>query len=413
MFKASLPNGLRAAELTPPVSKSDAMRALILGDLLGVPVHLPPEPPEDVSIVSAALTQLSGPEETVEIDARDGGAPFRFLTAFACACPGKCISINAHERLRNRPHEPLFNALARFGESAGIELQYQQWPIRVDTRRARYPSEICMSVRPSSSQYPSALLLMLAALQSREEIRRGSLTFSGEAVSRAYLEMTVSWLRIAGFMVELEQRRAVIEDFSAADHLPEVPLDWSSVAYLVPWAWRSGGAIAVSPEADHADKLLLELLADAGLKTKLREGKLEVSGELRSGFRLDAARAPDLAPALATLAAIAPGPSLIENVSTLRVKESDRVSFITDLAKSLNVKYNLEKERLLIHGRPSLVEEITVSSADDHRRVMASAGLLPLGCRAVLLDAVTPVAKSFPAFWSETARCGLALEETA
>ena len=55
--------------------------------------------------------QTSAPHEDISVEAGEGGTTFRFLTALAAARPGK-TRIEMHERLRSRPHEPLFEGLA-------------------------------------------------------------------------------------------------------------------------------------------------------------------------------------------------------------------------------------------------------------------------------------------------------------
>jgi len=67
--------------LKPPLSKSDAQRALVLAEALGVPletvVPADEELPRDVRVLQKGLEQLR--EQKADIDCHDGGAPFRFL----------------------------------------------------------------------------------------------------------------------------------------------------------------------------------------------------------------------------------------------------------------------------------------------------------------------------------------------
>lgn len=106
--------GWQMTTLDPPRSKSDAQRALALAALLAPTrgaseVDLGAGPwPSDVEVLRGGLPALAQPD--VDLDCRDGGAPFRFLLTQAGAVVG---AYGALQRLSapRRPPPPTVVAL--------------------------------------------------------------------------------------------------------------------------------------------------------------------------------------------------------------------------------------------------------------------------------------------------------------
>ena len=93
--------------LIPPVSKSDAHRALVISSILGLKEPLPDEAlPADVSVLREGLAVLA--RGGSEIECHDAGAPFRFLLAQAAVTPQARVKLFGTPRLAERPHAALF-----------------------------------------------------------------------------------------------------------------------------------------------------------------------------------------------------------------------------------------------------------------------------------------------------------------
>ena len=96
------PAPLRPATLNPPLSKSDAHRALCLARALKLPSStvLPANEvlPNDVRVIAAGLDALEANSSEL-IDCADGGAPFRFLVTQAALTPGRTTRLTGTERL--------------------------------------------------------------------------------------------------------------------------------------------------------------------------------------------------------------------------------------------------------------------------------------------------------------------------
>jgi len=109
---------------------------------------------------------------------------------------------------------------------------------------------------------------------------------------------------------------------------------------------------------------------------------------------------PDVAPAISVLAAHLVNGILLSGTERLRFKESDRFNGMRRLVAALGGEFEQQANgQVLIrrgHGQRS---GIAVACASDHRLVMAAA------IADLEVDNRECVAKSFPNFWQELAKC--------
>ncbi len=397
--------------MLPPVSKSDTIRALILRHIRRESLDFPAPPHcTDVEDVIGALRQLESDREEVEISIRLGAAPLRFILALAAVTPGRKIAINARPSLRKRPHAVLIDALRRGLGNHGLKIDSDNWPIRIDTTNLRQPHRLSFSVGPLSSQFPSALALAGAEAVRNRGCKSVAVALSRGAVSSGYLGLTVNWMSSAGFSVEQEESTLAVKGFSPVEWEPKLAKDWSSIAYLLVWAWKSGAAVEVDAAENHPDVAVVKILRESGLDVDISGGLIRVNGELTGALDADAEKNPDLVPTLAVLALAAPLPSWFDNVKVLKHKESDRLKFILDVVKRAGGKADLSAGKLTIFPSQSLPRRIHIETENDHRRAMAGSVMAAIGNTEVFIDEPASVDKSFPGFWDEIEKCGAIIE---
>lgn len=395
--------------LVPPLSKSDAQRALVIADLLGVPFAdvLPPNEllPTDVQVLHDGLLALR--TQASAIDCRDGGAPFRFLLAQAAVLPGRLVEFRGTERLGERPHGPLVAALRDSLADRGLRIKEgQPWPLVLQSpAQLRGPFSFRVT-GAQSSQYASALLLASARL-ARESGEVVSLGIAGERVSELYFRLTRDWLERTGFHVAGDDTELWISAPRSPQALPSIPGDWSSIGYLLAFSWVSGLAVErLRFSSGHPDEQLVGVLAGVGLA--LEEGRL--LGVASRGFEVDARQLPDAIPTLAAIATRLPVPSSFTHTGILTVKESDRRAAVVRLLTGAGVKALVDGETLVVHpGAPT--RGIVFDAEDDHRMAMTAAVLAALHEQSLTLRGARSVAKSFPRFWDEAAKVGVRPEE--
>ncbi|MCP3141972.1 3-phosphoshikimate 1-carboxyvinyltransferase [Pyxidicoccus xibeiensis] len=416
------PSALSASPLTPPVSKSDAQRALVLGHLTGawplpsVQAESDEDLPADVRVMRRGIQSLRlppGPQR--DVDCADGGAPFRILVTQAAVTPGAHVRFTGTPRLGERPHGPLFTSLKDALGPAGLTLtEGTPWP--VELRAPSDTSKVAPVFRvpgAQSSQYASSLLLGAAALHLRER-RDWSVEIDGPLTSAGYMDLTVTWLRRFGFEVRESTGRYTVAGHEAPPSAPPLPGDWSSLGYLLLVAWKTGGTVErADPGSAHPDGAILRLIEQVGLKA-VPTGQthtMKVQGRLTGGLQASGKECPDLLPTLAALACVLPAPSTLTDVGILRVKESDRLEGIRSLVAAYGGTTDLQGESLQIRPPAAPPARFAMDSRGDHRMAMVSATLSVLSGAPLDLTGPECVEKSFPGFWRQLSRSGALISQ--
>ena len=121
---------------------------------------------------------------------------------------------------------------------------------------------------------------------------------------------------------------------------------------------------------------------------------------------VDIGEVPDLAPAVAAVAAAACGDTKIINAGRLRLKESDRIESIVSCLGSLGVSAEAVDDGITIHGTGRAAGGET-DTAGDHRIVMMAAVLSLITDNKAVIHGSGAVAKSYPTFFSEMENAGL------
>lgn len=395
-----------------PSSKSATNRALLLAALSDAPVEVVhPLDADDtrallrclgamgarIRTVSGGIVlhgPLSGGGEVVTLDAGDSGTAARFLTAIAAAMPGT-FRITGSKRLSERPMGELVSALRSLGADIAEESGAGCLPLLVrGGALSGGPVEVDAS---RSSQFLSALML-LGAAGVDVEVRA-----TGSVASAPYAALTARSLRAFGHRVEGAGPWRVGPGVRGPS-LYEVPADYSSAVPLMAAAGACGGDILLtglewpSPEAD---ALAVAVLRDMGLAISVERGGLAARCErgALSPVNAQAGAFPDAVPALAALAAFAPGESRFEGVGHLRWKESDRLESLSDLLGRAGGSASAGSDRLTVRGGLAGTSR-PLATFRDHRIAMA-AGILSVGRPGLLIEDPDSVRKSYPGFFRD------------
>lgn len=408
---AEVRGGLRV-----PSSKSATNRALLAAALTEARVEiLDPLESGDTDALRACLSAMGArieptpgglavsgplrgdPVREIVLDCRDSGTAARFLTAAAAATPGRFL-LTGSQRLRQRPMAELIAALAQLGARIACEEEPGGLPLRVEGGRLRSGSVTVDASR--SSQFLSALLLAGVSVEGGLTVRA-----AGGVVSAPYVRMTIDTLRELGHRVEEGEGLRVARGEALAPRY-ETPGDYSSAIPLLAAAGAAGGRVSLTglrwPSGD-ADAGALPVLSDLGLVIEARADAVEASGspaDLRP-VRVRAADFPDAVPALAALAALAPGESRFDGIGHLRLKESDRIAALAALLEAAGARAVAGTDSLIVAGPASApAVPARLATAGDHRIAMAAA-LLSLRLPNLLVENPACVAKSYPGFFRD------------
>ncbi len=394
-------------------SKSESNRALIIQALCSE--HFEIENLAKAQDTVTLKTLLDRSEKTDEIyDTGPAGTTMRFLTAYLATLPGKRI-LTGSERMKQRPIGLLVNAL----NELGADIQYLEKegypPLQINGNKIKGGEiEIDGSI---SSQFISALLLISPVMQNGLVIK-----FKGNIISRPYINMTLKMMeefRVYGqwhgnsISVSPQQYHKK----SDPDYKYLVDGDWSAASY-----WYSMAALA--NEADlkvmglkhpslQGDSIVSELYSFFGIKTNYIENgihltKIKVKDE---HFGYNFSDCPDIAQTAAVTAAALKIPSFFNGLSTLKIKETDRLLALQQELKKFNCKMDIINDEAIELSPENFVgSEQAIATYEDHRMAMA---FTPLALKSENINIMHPevVSKSYPHFWDDLKEVGFEITE--
>ena len=342
------------------------------------------------------------------VDIGAGGTPARFLLAAATRARAP-VEIDGTARMRARPMSDGIRLLQELGAEIESLGESQHLPVRVHPLPEPMASRLV--VRPTaSSQFVSALMLVAPCWTEGITIE-----FEGSPTSASYLELTLDTLRTVGVGVEVGRtgsgalRSVHVPGGGISGFDVTVEADASSAIYpAILAASIPDSRIEIEGvvlDGLQPDAAAIRTLVDFGARVRPGTGSIVVEGAARlRGCELDCAAFPDAAVGLAALASLAEGPSRLHGLSTLRVKECDRVHALATELRRVGCRVEEEEASLLIDpvGVGGTGPEATIATYDDHRMAMAFA---VVGAIRGGIDIEDPgcVAKSYPEFWADWA----------
>ena len=366
--------------------------------------------------------------KTFMLKCGESGSTLRFLLP-VCGALGLRVSFNMSGRLSERPLNGLYDEMVLHGcDLSKLGSSPLTCSGQLISGAYTLPGNI-------SSQFISGLLFALPLLSGDSLI-----CVADKLESRPYVDMTLAALRLFGVIaLEGEEKDNKKEKENKRENKGEnkgekenkrenkgeksgqvfripggqtvispktavVEGDWSNAAF-----WLSMGAICrngvsctcLNPYSLQGDQAIIEILARFGAYVTCGyDDIITVSqGELH-GIDINAGNTPDLVPALAAVASVAEGVTIIRNAERLRMKESDRLRTTTEALSNLGADITEKEDGLIIKGKKKLQGGET-RSFGDHRIAMAAA-ILSVACdREVIIRDAEAVRKSYPSFFED------------
>jgi 3-phosphoshikimate 1-carboxyvinyltransferase len=229
--------------------------------------------------------------------------------------------------------------------------------------------------------------------------------------SRPYIDLTLQVLEHFGWKVENRNYQEFY--FSGAgggvsgDKSYVVEGDWSGGAFLLV-AGALGGAVTVKgldEASTQADKAILQALKDSGAEMTMGDRVLKIGPGALKAFRFDATDCPDLFPPLVALASYCAGTTMIDGVSRLAHKESNRGLTLQEEFGKMGVVVRLEGDRMHVEGGGGLKGAV-VHSRHDHRIAMACAVAALRADGNVTIEEASAINKSYPDFYQHLQQLG-------
>ena len=402
------PEEIIEATVELPLSKSIAARVLTINAIAKNPLpKLPHDVADDITLIGKGLYAQNS--ECINVEG--SGTALRFLTAFYAGCPGKEITLDGSQRIRQRPMRQLVDSLKQLG--AKIEYLDAEGfaPLKIYGRRLQGGKiEIDATI---SSQFISALLLIAPYMIDGLELK-----LEGDAVSKPYIDMTVELMKQYGAEVSFEQNLAKVEpSLYCVDSLYEEK-DWSASAFWAEIVALSAGFVSLPSLTLHSlqgDTKVTEFFGRLGVNfTEAEECEgIELCGdpEIFAHIDLDLSAHPDLAMSIAVTCCLLNIPFHLTGLDTLRLKETDRIEALHNELLKLGCITEISPSSIAWEGRFYPISQLPViDTYNDHRIAMAfapAALLIP----GIVIRNVEVVGKSYPDFWRQLETAGFTLQE--
>lgn len=391
-----------SGEVSAPPSKSFAHRYLI-GSVLsrGKCVINNIADSDDISATLSCIEQLGGSvtkdgntvtviptnEKQIEntvFDCKESGSTLRFFIPVVLATGAKNCTFSGSERLLARgikEYEKLF-------ENSDVKIKSDKKSIEVNGTLSAGNYEISGEV---SSQYTTGMLFALSRLTGKSTLK-----ITGNAESRAYVDMTIKVLK--DFGADITEPEKNFFEINGKGRLSPgeftVEGDWSNAAFLIALS-RLAGTISVS-----------------GLNENSVQGDrfLSVAFDSLDGenAEIDLKDCPDLAPILFAYAAYKNGGKFI-NTRRLRVKESDRANVMAEELKKFGANVKVYENSVEIEKTQLKPPIVPLCGHNDHRIVMALSVLAAVF--GAEIDGAEAVNKSYPDFFRVIKKAGVNVYE--
>jgi 3-phosphoshikimate 1-carboxyvinyltransferase len=345
------------------------------------------------------------------INCGESGLSIRMFTPIV-ALSNQSITINGTGSLLTRPMDFFDEILPLLS----VEVKSNAGKLPLEVKGPLQANNISIDGSLSSQFLTGLLMAFSASLQlPPKEGEQEPVTIKvNNLKSKPYVDLTLEVMKQFGLNVPVNTNYESFTFNNSAIHQSAnssinytVEGDWSGAAFLL-----VAGAIASPTKicikgldvfSTQADKAILQALMDSGCTISIQPELIEV-GLPASGlqglkaFQFNATDCPDLFPPLVALASFCNGTTVIEGVSRLAHKESNRGLTLQEEFKKLGIEIVLQDDLMLIHGG-SGVKGATVHSRHDHRIAMACAVAALQANGEVVIEDADAINKSYPNFY--------------
>ena len=394
-------------------SKSESNRALVIAALSNGLVEVKNlSDAADTVILNGILQKLDRKATWVQtVDVGHAGTAMRFLTAFLATVPGRFL-LTGSKRMKERPVKLLVEALNILGASINYAEEEGYPPLEIAGGFTQKTASVSIK-GDVSSQYLSALLIIAPALELGL-----TLTIEGYLTSRPYVEMTLKMLEEAGITHTWTDNIIQIKKQEHQKATLIVEPDWSAASYWYSIVALLDDATIALPHLKKAslqgDSRIQSIMTRLGVSTsRTAEGisLSKIAAPDAIGEILDLQDCPDLAQTIIVCAA-AKGLNLkFTGLETLKIKETNRIKALQNELAKIGVE--LVEDNLIYTldcGKLHFPEKVSFKTYDDHRMAMAFAPLSIL-IKAVEMEDMDVVEKSYPDFWKDLEKAGFTIKK--
>lgn len=343
------------------------------------------------------------PTHQADLFMGNAGTAIRPLTA-ALAVIGGDYTLHGIPRMHERPIGDLVDALNEIG--ADIEYTGEPGYPPLHIRRGRIRAERLKVRGNVSSQFLTALLMAAPLMASERDV---TIEVVGELISKPYIEITLNLMRRFGVDVQRDGWQSFTITAGQRYRSPgtiHVEGDASSASYFLAAGAIAGGPVRVEGVGENSiqgDVRFVDALRQMGATVTMGDNWIEAqsNGVLRA-IDADFNHIPDAAMTIAVAALYADGPSILRNIASWRVKETDRIAAMATELRKLGATVE-EGDDYLRVTPPDRIQAAAIDTYDDHRMAMCfSLATLDGAARRgnkVRINDPQCVAKTFPDYF--------------
>ena len=348
------------------------------------------------------------PNHHADLFMGNAGTAIRPLVA-ALAALGGDYTLHGVARMHERPIGDLVDAL----NAVGAQISYTGNPgfPPLHIRRGHLHAQRMQVKGNVSSQFLTALLMAAPLMAQHHDV---VIEVVGELISKPYIEITLNLMQRFGVAVERDGWRAFTIKAGqqyVSPGLIHVEGDASSASYFLAAGAIAGGPVrieGVGLNSIQGDVRFAEALEKMGATITRGDNWIEAksNGALKA-IDMDFNHIPDAAMTIAMAALYANGTTVLRNIASWRVKETDRiVAMATELRKVGAIVE--EGVDYMAVTPPSVILPATIDTYDDHRMAMCfSLATLDGAARrgaAMRINDPKCVAKTFPDYFETFAK---------
>ena len=345
--------------------------------------------------------RIVAPSES--INCNQSGTTLRLLLGI-CSLLDECCEVTGAPQLLKRPNAPLLEALEQLGVQTESEGGYP--PIKIKGKMKGGITEIRGDV---SSQFISSIILA-----SPYAIEPVTVKVTTRLESKPYVQMTLDAMRRGGIKTISKQGFVEIK-VPLGKYRPtrtRIEGDWSSASFML-----AAGALSGKVHVDNldiasgqADKEIMHALDLMGAHVKIKGKRVTAEKSILNGIKMNLSDCPDIFPIISSLCATAQGKSTLTGLGRLKIKESDRLSAMTEGLRKMGARIQVVDDTCTVEGGP--LKGASIDPHGDHRIAMSFAVLGTVAEGETIINDPDCVRKSYPGFWDDLASLGAETRRT-
>ena len=381
--------------LLNPGKSNDDLAALDIIQKLGAKLLI--KEPENLLIIDSKALPSGGRDGVIDLHCGESGLSIRMFAPIAALSSQEIIITGTGSLLKRPMHffDEIFPQL-------GVSIQSNDGHLPIKIKGPLQPADITID-GSLSSQFLTGLLMAYAKAATK------TVTITVlNLKSKPYIDLTLQMMKQFGYQVENDNYEKFLIKPQTINYKPQTYIvegDWSGAAFLLVAGAIAGGITVKGLDlfSTQADKAILQALMDCGTNISIEEKQITINRSLEytgKPFHFNATDCPDLFPPLVALAAYCNGTTVIEGVSRLSHKESNRALTLQQEFKKMGITIKLQDDLMMIEGGGGL-KGTTVHSHHDHRIAMACAVAALQAVGETVIEEAEAVNKSYPGFYED------------